>query len=497
MRIYESTRDKECKASASSAILNGLAQDGGLYMLRDLEELKIDLNAILNLDYYEIAELVLGKLLDDYSAEEIHDCVHAAYEHKFEAEDITPLVKVGDIYLLELFHGPTSAFKDVALSILPHLVTTALKKHGVDDEIIILTATSGDTGKAALAGFKDVENTKIMVFYPEEGVSAVQKRQMETQAGSNVCVASIKGNFDDAQSSVKQIFTNHELASSMKENHQQFSSANSINIGRLTPQVVYYFKAYADLVNRNEIKLGEEVNFVVPTGNFGNILAGYLAKQMGLPVAKFICASNENNILTDFIKTGIYDRNRDFKKTLSPSMDILISSNLERLLYLLCGCDDKQVSQWMNDLQNKGKYEIGEQLLHVLQQDFWADCADDVKTKAMIKECYEANGYLMDTHTAVAYAAAMKFKEQQINDKKLIVLSTASPYKFVGSVYEAINNQHEEDEFALMNKLNTLTGVDIPKNLAHLNEMPILHNNHLAKEEMEQFVKMKLEEKQW
>lgn len=497
MRIYESTRDKECKASASLAILNGLAADGGLYMLRDLSELKVDLQPILNLNYYQLAELILGKLLDDYTAEEIHNCVHAAYEHKFEAEDITPLVKVGDVHLLELFHGPTSAFKDVALSILPHLVTTALKKQGVEDEIIILTATSGDTGKAALAGFKDVKNTKIMVFYPEEGVSAVQKRQMETQMGKNVCVASIKGNFDDAQSSVKQIFTNHELAAEMKKNHQQFSSANSINIGRLTPQVVYYFKAYADLVNRNEIKLGEEVNFVVPTGNFGNILAGYLAKQMGLPAAKFICASNDNNILTDFINTGIYDRHRDFKKTLSPSMDILISSNLERLLYLLCGCDNEQVKQWMSDLKNKGKYAIGEQQLKLLQQDFWADYADDVKTKAMIKECYEKNGYLMDTHTAVAYAAAMKFKEEQINDKKLIILSTASPYKFVGSVYDAISNQHEEDEFALMNKLNVLTNVDIPKNLAHLNEMPILHDNHLAKEDMEQFVKMKLGEKQW
>lgn len=497
MRIYESTRNKECKASASSAILNGLAQDGGLYMLRDLSEIKVDLNTILNLNYYEIAELVLGKLLDDYTSEEIHNCVHAAYEHKFEAEDITPLVKVGDVHLLELFHGPTSAFKDVALSILPHLVTTALKKHGVDDEIIILTATSGDTGKAALAGFKDVENTKIMVFYPEEGVSAVQKRQMETQTGRNVCVASIKGNFDDAQSSVKQIFTNHELAAEMKKNHQQFSSANSINIGRLTPQVVYYFKAYADLVNRSEIQLGEEVNFVVPTGNFGNILAGYLAKQMGIPVAKFICASNDNNILTDFIKTGVYDRNREFKKTLSPSMDILISSNLERLLYLLCGCDNEQVKQWMDDLQNNGKYAIGEQLLHKLQEDFWADCADDNKTKKMIKECYEKNNYVLDTHTAVAYAAALKFKEQQINDKKLVVLSTASPYKFVGSVYEAISNQHDEDEFALMNKIKALTGVNIPKNLAQLNEMPILHNNHLAKEDMEQFVKMKLGEKQW
>lgn len=497
MRIFESTRDKNCKASASLAILNGLAEDGGLYMLHDLNELKVDLQSILKLDYYQIAELVLGKLLDDYTSEEIHQCVHAAYEHKFKAEDITPLVKVGDVHLLELFHGPTSAFKDVALSILPHLVTTALKKHDVKDEIIILTATSGDTGKAALAGFKDVDNTKIMVFYPEEGVSAVQKRQMETQEGKNVCVASIKGNFDDAQSSVKQIFTNHELAASMKANHQQFSSANSINIGRLTPQVVYYFKAYADLVNRQEIALGDEVNFVVPTGNFGNILAGYLAKQMGLPVAKFICASNENNILTDFIKTGVYDRNRDFKKTLSPSMDILISSNLERLLYLLCGCDNEQVKQWMEDLKNKGKYEIGEQLLEKLQQDFWADCADDEKTKAMIKACYEENKYVLDTHTAVAYAAAMKFKEEQINDKKLIVLSTASPYKFVGSVYEAISNQHEADEFALMNKLNALTHVDIPENLANLNEMPVLHNNHLAKEDMEQFVKMKLGEKQW
>ena len=497
MRIFESTRDKKCQASASLAILNGLAEDGGLYMLRDLSELKIDLNSILDLDYYQLAELILGKLLDDYTAEEIHHCVHAAYEGKFSADDITPLVKVGDVHLLELFHGPTSAFKDVALSILPHLVTTALEKHGVDDEIIILTATSGDTGKAALAGFKDVKNTKIMVFYPEEGVSAVQKRQMETQTGNNVCVASIKGNFDDAQSSVKQIFTNHELAARMKQNHQQFSSANSITVGRLMPQVVYYFKAYADLVKRGEIKLYEAVNFAVPTGNFGNILAGYLAKQMGLPVAKFICASNENNILTDFMNTGIYDRNRAFKKTLSPSMDILISSNLERYLYMLCGYDNEQVRLWMNELQEKGSYSIGKELLEKLQSEFWAGCADDAKTKEIIKQCYETNHYVLDTHTAVAYAAAMKFANQQINNQKTVVLSTASPYKFVGSVYEALTGKQETDEFSLMQKLADLCGVAIPLNLAKLNELPIRHENHLAKEAIQSFVEKKLGEKEW
>lgn len=479
------------------AILNGLAEDGGLYMLSDFSELKIDLNKLLDLDYYQLAELVLGLLLDDYTTEEIHHCVHSAYEGKFTAESITPLVQVGDEFLLELFHGPTSAFKDVALCMLPHLVTTALKKHGIDDEIIILTATSGDTGKAALAGFKDVENTKIMVFYPEEGVSAVQKRQMETQGGNNVCVASIAGNFDDAQSCVKEIFTDLALADKMKRNHQQFSSANSINVGRLMPQVVYYFKAYADLVKRKVIALKEPVNFAVPTGNFGNILAGYLAKQMGLPVAKFICASNENNILTDFMKTGVYDRQRVFKKTLSPSMDILISSNLERYLYMLCDYDTERVKCYMESLQKQGSYQISEALLGKMQEEFWAACTDDDQTKATIQQCYKEHHYVLDTHTAVAYAAVKKFKAEKVNAYKTVILSTASPYKFVGSVYSALTGEAVHDEFALMNQLEALTGVAIPNNLAHLDELPLRHENHLAKEEMKAFVEMKLGEKQW
>ncbi len=496
MRLFTSTRNDELSATASAAVLNGIAPDGGLYMFKDFEQLQIDLGTICSMDYFSMAELILGKLLDDYDEGEIKHCVHAAYADKFASEAITPLVEVGDVHLLELFHGPTSAFKDVALSILPYLVTTALKKQGIEDEIIILTATSGDTGKAALAGFKDVAGTKIMVFYPDEGVSAVQQLQMVSQEGKNVCVAAIKGNFDDAQTAVKKIFTDHELAAKMKADHQQFSSANSINIGRLTPQIVYYFKAYSDLVKNGKECLGDPVNFVVPTGNFGNILAGYLAKQMGLPIAKLVCASNENNVLTEFIQRAIYDCHREFKKTLSPSMDILVSSNLERLIYLLAE-DTGYVKKLMEALNREGKFAVNERVMAGLKHDFWASYANDSMTKQAIHECYEQHHYVMDTHTAVAYAAAMDFKKAQVNDFPIVVLSTASPYKFAGSVYEAITGKQENDEFKAMELLHELSGVKIPAPLAALSGKPVLHDHHIQREEIKAFVEQKLGEKQW
>lgn len=496
MNIFESTRDKSLNTTASMAILNGLAEDGGLYMMNNLKEKQIDLNALLHQDYYGIAKVVLGTLLDDYTAEEIHDCVHGAYEHKFASDDITPLVKVKDDFILELFHGPTAAFKDIALSILPHFITTSLKKHHIEEEILILTATSGDTGKAALEGFKDVKGTQIIVFYPKNGVSAVQEAQMLTTTGSNVRVVGVEGNFDDTQNGVKAIFTNQEFDGLLKQSKTQFSSANSINIGRLTPQIVYYFKAYLDCVNRGEITMGEPMNFIVPTGNFGNILAGYFAKCVGLPIAQLVCASNENNVLTDFISTGIYDKNREFKKTTSPSMDILISSNLERLLYLLSEGNCDEVASYMKDLKEKGKYQVSDDLLKRLQADFYGGCLDSQEVAKVIKDVYEETHYLMDTHTAVAYGVAMKFKTAKINNYKNVILSTASPFKFTHSVYAAIHEECDTDEFVLMKRLSDETAVEIPENLRDLDLKGILHSDVIDKSEMSQYVRHCLEVKE-
>lgn len=471
---YHSTRDAALLASASEAVLQGLAPDGGLYVT---EIAPIDWQAILRLDSFGMAERILSHLLPD--VKQMPTLVEQAYRGKFETDELTPLVAVGPRYVLELFRGPTSAFKDVALSMLPQLITQSRKQQGVTDEILILTATSGDTGKAALAGFQDVPGTKIIVFYPDEGVSAVQKAQMVTQEGENVCVCAVRGNFDDAQTGVKKIF-----AAGVPEGcGTQLSSANSINIGRLAPQVVYYFKAYAELCSSGRISLGDKVDFVVPTGNFGDILAGYLAKKLGLPVGTLVCASNQNDVLTDFLRTGCYDRRRPFHKTISPSMDILVSSNLERLLYLLSeNCDE--VADYMRRLNEDGVYTVSDDILAKLHAEFACGCCDDAMTKATIGKVWREQGYLMDTHTAVAWAVAEQFE----SENPVVVLSTASPYKFPAAVLSALGEPISEDEFAVMQRLHELTGVPVPPALAALQEKSVRHTDVINREEMQAYV---------
>lgn len=490
--LYESTRNKNDKITPSKAILKGLSDDGGLFVMRDLESKTFDLNNIGDKDYFALAEDVLKIFLPDFSEEDIKECVSKAYTNKFSSDEITPVVELSDGYILELFNGPTSAFKDVGLSMLPQLTKTALNKTQQKEDILILTATSGDTGKAALEGFKDVDRCKIIVFYPNNGVSAVQEAQMKTQEGKNVSVCAIHGNFDDAQSGIKEIFVDDEFKKQLAKDNVCLSSANSINIGRLIPQMVYYFYAYASLVKKGKITCGDEVNFVVPTGNFGNILAGYYAKKIGLPVHKLICASNANNVLCDFINTGIYNRNRDFLKTISPSMDILISSNLERLLYYISGCDNEYIASIMDDLKNTGEYKIREDLLNILQEEFSAGYASNEDTQEMIKAIYEKDHYLLDPHTAVAYKVFLEQKDEY----PTIVLSTASPYKFTKSVYDALYTDDIEDEFVLMNKLSEKTNTAIPKNLKDLDKKAILHNNVIDKENMRAFVLTKMKELQ-
>lgn len=472
---YQSTRDKALRASASEAVLRGLAPDGGLYVARP--PVDFDVHSVLRLDTLGMAERILSALLPGF--ENMGELVRRAYAGKFETDDLTPLVPVGQRYVLELFRGPTSAFKDVALSMLPQLITAARAKTGMKDEIMILTATSGDTGKAALAGFCDVPGTKIIVFYPDNGVSEVQKKQMVSQAGENVRVCAVRGNFDDTQTGVKEIF-----AAGGKENcGVRLSSANSINIGRLAPQVVYYFKAYADLIKLGRISCGERVDFVVPTGNFGDILAGYLAKRMGLPVGKLVCASNRNDVLTDFLRTGAYDRRRPFYKTISPSMDILVSSNLERLLWFLTE-DEAEVAGYMRALKETGCYTVSDALRSKLQAEFACGCCDDARTKATIGSVWRAEHYLMDTHTAVAWSVA----EQYQTDAPVVVLSTASPYKFPTAVLSAIGGDTSGTEFDVMLRLNDLTGVPIPPNLARLQKLPVLHRDVIDREEMPAYV---------
>ena len=440
-----------------------------------------DWRAVLDLDTFSMAEAVLSALLPDF--EDMHGLVQRAYTGKFETDELTPLVQVGNRYVLELFRGPTSAFKDVALSMLPQLITAARRQEGVTDEILILTATSGDTGKAALAGFRDVPGTRIIVFYPDEGVSKVQKAQMVTQEGGNVCVCAVKGNFDDTQNGVKAIFS----AGVPEGCGVRLSSANSINIGRLAPQVVYYFKAYAELLRGGRIQLGDRVDYVVPTGNFGDILAGYLARRMGLPVGRLVCASNRNDVLTDFLRTGVYDRRRPFYKTLSPSMDILVSSNLERLLYFLCE-NEAEVAGYMADLKEKGVYTVSPALLEKLHEQFGWGCCDDEGTKAAIGRVWQEHGYLMDTHTAVAWSVAESYE----SDAPVVVLSTASPYKFPAAVLSAIGGDADGDEFDVMDRLHAMTGVPIPKALAALRQKPVLHRDVISREEMQAYVLGKL-----
>ena len=487
--LYKSTRDAEKTVTASQAILKGLADDGGLFVPVSIPKLPVSLGELKEMTYQETAYTVMKEFLTDFTEEELKSCIAKAYDSKFDTEEIAPLAKVEDAYYLELFHGATIAFKDMALSILPHLLTTSAKKNQVKNEIVILTATSGDTGKAALAGFADVEGTKIIVFYPKNGVSRVQELQMVTQKGDNTSVVAIHGNFDNAQSGVKAMFENKELEKELNEAGYQFSSANSINIGRLVPQVVYYVYAYAKLLQNEEIAEDEEINVVVPTGNFGNILAAYYAKNMGIPIAKLICASNENKVLYDFFQTGTYDRNREFVLTTSPSMDILISSNLERLIYKISGEDARKDTDLMTELKTKGSYAITGEMKANLA-DFAAGYATEEQVAKTIHDVYEDTGYVMDTHTAVAATVYKAYREDSKDDRKTVIASTASPYKFAGSVMSAIDPKYKgQDDFKLIKELQKVSGTEIPNAIKEIMNAEIRHNTECDVDQMEQTVK--------
>lgn len=483
---YKSTRDSNVYVTASEAILAGLAPDGGLFVPEQIPALSVSLDELKKMNYQETAYAVMKQFLTDFTEEELKECIAKAYDVKFDTESIAPLVKVDNTYYLELFHGATIAFKDMALSILPHLLTAAAKKNQADHEIVILTATSGDTGKAAMAGFADVEGTRIIVFYPKDGVSKVQQLQMTTQKGKNVDVVAIHGNFDHAQSGVKAMFEDKELAKELNEKGYQFSSANSINIGRLIPQVAYYVYAYAKLLENDEIEEGEKVDIVVPTGNFGNILAAYYAKRMGLPINKLVCASNENKVLFDFLQTGVYDKNRRFVLTSSPSMDILISSNLERLIYLIAGEDSEKTKALMEALKQNGKYEISDHMREKLS-DIIGGYATEEQTADEIKRVYEKTGYVMDTHTAVASYVCNKVYR---GDKKCIVASTASPYKFVKSVMTAIDKKYvDTDEFALLETLRDVSGTQMPQAIKDILDAEVIHRTECDVDKMKETVK--------
>ena len=490
--IYQSTRDHRLEATSTQAVLRGIAPDGGLYILDDLTELHFDWRGVLAQDPVSMSASILSALLPEFP--DMTGLVRRGYEGKFSAPDLTPLVHVGDRYVLELFHGPTSAFKDVALSLLPRLMTAARDTEGSDEEIVILTATSGDTGKAALEGFRDVPGTRIIVFYPAGGVSPIQQAQMTTQQGKNVCVCAVRGNFDDAQTGVKEIFA---ACAQRDLGKVRLSSANSINIGRLAPQIAYYFKSYADLVHQDRIKLGQPVHFVVPTGNFGDILAGYFAKLLGLPVGRLVCASNANNVLTDFLSTGVYDRRRPFHKTASPSMDILVSSNLERLLYLASGCDNEYVASLMKKLSRDGAYRVTDEILQKLRSEFSCGWCDDAQAAETIGRVWHSNGYLMDPHTAVAWTVADQFMAQRRGDAPVVVLSTASPYKFPAPVLSALGEAPCEDAFALMDQLHRRTNVPVPENLSRLADLPVRHRDVIDRNEMLDYVLKKVGEPQW
>ena len=487
--LYKSTRNSEKTVTASEAILKGLADDGGLFVPERIPKLDVTMDELKDMTYQETAYAVMKQFLTDFTEEELKHCINSAYDSKFDTEVIAPLVKVDDTYHLELFHGATIAFKDMALSILPHLLTTAAKKNHVTNEIVILTATSGDTGKAALAGFADVPGTKIIVFYPKGGVSRVQELQMVTQKGDNTSVVAIHGNFDNAQSGVKALFEDKELEKALADAGYQFSSANSINIGRLVPQVVYYVYAYAKLLENEEIASGEEINVTVPTGNFGNILAAYYAKQMGVPIAKLICASNENKVLFDFFRTGVYDKNREFILTSSPSMDILISSNLERLIYTIAGEDAQKNAELMTQLREKGSYEITPEMKEKLS-DFAGGFATEEETKETIRTTYEKTGYVMDTHTAVAAWVCAQYRADSGDDRKCLVASTASPYKFIHSVMTAIDAKYEGvDEFELIDELSRISGTDVPDAIQEIRNAGIRHTEECDADGMKAAVK--------
>ena len=487
--IYTSTRNSDEKATASQAILKGLAGDGGLFVPDSLPKLDVDMDTLAKMSYQETAYEVMKLFLTDFTEEELKHCINSAYDSKFDTEEIAPLVDADGAYYLELFHGATIAFKDMALSILPYLMTTAAKKNHVKNEIVILTATSGDTGKAALAGFADVPGTKIIVFYPKNGVSPIQEKQMVTQKGANTHVVGIHGNFDQAQTGVKKMFSDKELAELMDKAGYQFSSANSINIGRLVPQIVYYVYAYAKLFAEGKVSKDQKINVVVPTGNFGNILAAYYAKQLGVPIGKLICASNDNKVLFDFFQTGVYDRNREFILTSSPSMDILISSNLERLIYTIAGQDAQKDAELMTQLKEKGVYEITAEMKEGLK-DFVGGFATEEEVKETIHDTYKKTGYVMDTHTAVAAHVCAQYRKDTQDEKKCLVASTASPYKFVRNVMTAIDPKYDEmEDFALIDELEKVSGFPIPNAIKEIRDAEVRHTTECDADQMKETVK--------
>lgn len=488
--MYASTRDAQEKVTASQAILRGLANDGGLFVPTEIPKLNVPTEQLAKMSYQETAYEVMKLFLTDFTEDELKCCINSAYDSKFDTEEIAPLVEADGAYYLELFHGSTIAFKDMALSILPYLLTTAAKKNKVKNEIVILTATSGDTGKAALAGFADVPGTKIIVFYPKNGVSPIQEKQMVTQKGANTFVVGINGNFDQAQTGVKQMFSDAALAKEMDAAGYQFSSANSINIGRLVPQIVYYVYAYAKLFDNGVIGNGEPINIVVPTGNFGNILAAFYAKNMGVPIAKLICASNENKVLYDFFSTGTYDKNREFMLTSSPSMDILISSNLERLIYRIAGNDAEKNAALMKQLTSAGKYEITPKMREQLK-DFYGNYTSEQETAGVIRALYEKTGYIIDTHTAVAAGVYGKYKAETKDDAtKTVIASTASPFKFTRSVMDAIDMKYDSmSDFELVDELSRIGNVTVPQAIEEIRNAKVLHDTVCDVEEMPCVVK--------
>ena len=489
---YKSTRSK-INTNSSEAIVQGIADKGGLYIPTYFPKLDIPFSKLKDFDYKKLAIYILKKFLTDFSDEELYEYVQKSYDKKFESDDIVPIIKKGNMYFLELYHGPTLAFKDMALSILPYLLKASLKKNNVEKEAVILTATSGDTGKAALEGFADVDGTKIIVFYPENGVSPIQKKQMITQKGKNTYVIGINGNFDEAQSSIKEIFNDEIFKKSIEKKGYIFSSANSINIGRLIPQIVYYVYSYIWLLKNEEIQEGEEINIVVPTGNFGNILAAYYSKKMGIPVNKLICASNENNVLCEFFNKGIYDKNREFKVTSSPSMDILVSSNLERLIYEICDRDEIKVKTYMDKLKYGGSYKLDKDELYKLN-NFYANFATDKETYEKLKEVYDKHSYLIDTHTAVAYKVYEDYKKDTGDNRKTIIASTASPFKFTRDVAKALDiNDEDLSDFQLIEKISEYTGAKVPKTIEELYKQKIIHKEKCKKEDIKNVIKEILE----
>ena len=495
--FYKSTRDSSIRVESAAAIAKGISEEGGLFVPESIPSISMDeLKSLAGMNYAQRVAFVFSKYLTDYTDAELRYCTESAYTTKaFDTENIAEIAHLFEgTYMLELWHGPTCAFKDMALQILPYFLTTAVKKLNMDKKVVILVATSGDTGKAALEGFKDVPGTEIMVFYPVEGVSDMQKRQMVTQEGENVTVCAVKGNFDDCQSGVKKIFTDHTVLDALEKGGMTFSSANSINWGRLVPQIVYYVSSYVSLAESGEIAYGDLLNVVVPTGNFGNILAAYYAKMMGVPLGKLICASNINKVLTDFIRTGVYNRNRQFYPTTSPSMDILISSNLERLLYLLTGEDDAQIREWFTALAEKGTYEVTDAVKAKLTEQFYGGFCDDAETKATIAELYQKYGYTCDTHTAVAVKVYEDYRKETGDTTKTLIASTASPFKFSASVLDALGKKPADgtDEYDMVELLHEVSSMEIPQSLAALKTKPRRFDGSIDKSEMQQFVLQEL-----